>query len=448
MFNNLTKKITNIFDKISYKSYLEKKTIKKTLNKIKLAFLDADVALNVIKLFLKKIKKKIKKKKINKNLSPSQNLINIILKELIKILGKNHYSFNFLFNQLNICTVIGQQGVGKTTSTAKLAYLLTKKYKKKVLVVSTDIYRPAAIVQLKRLIEKTKANFFPSVVTQKIMTIIKSAIKEAKRKKYDVLLIDTAGRLHNNSKKIQELKKIQEYTQPNETLLIIDSMIGQDSINLINKFNKEFNLSGIILTKLDSDTRGGVALSIRTLTKKPIKYIGTGEKIYDLQIFHPERIAKRILGMGDVISLIEDIQDKIKKKELNLLNETTKKGKIYNLNDFLIQIKQIKKIGGINSLINKLPINIISSNSLFNDIDEKSFIKIEAMINSMTKKEREFPTIIKASRKKRISLGSGNTIQEINIYLKKFENIKRIMKKIKTNKKNKIFESIKNYLIK
>ncbi|VFP81163.1 Signal recognition particle protein [Buchnera aphidicola (Cinara kochiana kochiana)] len=448
MFNNLTKKITNIFEKISHHGHLKEKKIKETMQKIKLALLNADVSLTVVRLFLKKIKSKTSEIYINKNFSPSQNLIKIVLQELTLMMGNNCYLFKFSLNQLAICTIIGQPGSGKTTSTAKLAYLLSKQYKKKILVVSIDIYRPAAILQLKRLIQKTKANFFQSNCNQKIIKIIKSAIIEAKKKKYDVLLIDTVGSIHTDPFKIQELKKIQDYIQPQETLFVIDAMTGQDSIHIINEFNKMFKLSGVILTKLDSDTRGGVALSVRTLTEIPIKYIGIGEKIYDLQIFHPERIAKRILGMGDMLSLMDDIQNKIKNKELNLLKNSNKKGDKFNLNDFLLQVKQIKKIGGINSLINKLPINMYSNNSILENIDDKSFIKIEAMINSMTEKEKKIPSIIKYSRKKRISKGSGNTIQEINIYLKKFEHMKKIMKNIKTNKKNKIFEKIKNYLIK
>ncbi|VFP83739.1 signal recognition particle protein [Buchnera aphidicola] len=448
MFNTLTKKITDIFEKISHHGHLKEKKIKETMQKVKLALLNADVSLTVVKLFLKKIKLKTSEIHINKNFSPSQNLIKIVLEELISMMGNNCYKFKFLLNQLTICTIIGQPGSGKTTSTAKLAYLLSKQYKKKILVVSIDIYRPAAILQLKRLIQKTKANFFQSNCDQKINKIIQLAIQEAKKKKYDVLLIDTTGSIHNNPSKIQELKKIQDYIQSQETLFVIDAMTGQDSIHVINEFNKIFKLSGVILTKLDSDTRGGVALSVRTLTKIPIKYIGTGEKIYDLQIFHPERIAKRILGMGDILSLIDDIQNKIKDTELNLLKNANKKGDKFNLNDFLLQIKQINKIGGINSLINKLPINMYSNNPILENIDEKSFIKIEAMINSMTEKERKIPSIIKYSRKKRISKGSGNSIQEINIYLKKFEHMKKIMKNIKKNKKNKIFEKIKNYLIK
>lgn len=448
MFNQLTKKITKIFEKISHQGYLKKKTIEKTLNKVKIALLDADVSLTVIKFFLKKIKIQLKTNSINKNFSPSQNLINIVLKELINIMGSKHNLFNFVSNKLTIGIIIGQQGAGKTTSTAKLSYLLSTKYKKKVLVVSIDIYRPAAILQLKKLIEHTKVHFFLSQNNQKTMTIVKQSIKEAKKKQYDVLLIDTAGRLHTDQFKINELEKIQNYVQPQETLFVVDSMTGQDAINSINTFNKKFKLSGIILTKLDSDTRGGVALSIRHLTKKPIKYIGTGEKIHDLQLFDSKRIAKRILGMGDILTLIEDIKNKIKNKEFNLLKKTTQKGNSFDLNDFLIQIKQIKKIGGIHSLINQLPINTFSSNPMLNDIDEKSFIKIEAMINSMTEKEKKFPDIIKASRKKRIAAGSGNSIQNINIYLKKFEYIKRIMNRIKKNKNNKIFENIKHYLIK
>ncbi|VAX76651.1 signal recognition particle protein [Buchnera aphidicola] len=448
MFNNLTKKISDIFEKISYQGYLKKKTIKETLNQVKIALLEADVSLIVIKKFLKQIKIKISNSHINKNFSPSQNLIKIVLKELIKIMGEKHNPLNLLPNKLTICTIIGQQGAGKTTSVGKLAYLLAEKYKKKVLVVSIDIYRPAAILQLKKLILQTKAIFFPSQVTQKTIKIAEMAVKEAKKKNYDVLLIDTAGRLHTDQLKIKELKKIQNHIKPEETLFVVDSMIGQDAVHSIKKFNKKFKLSGIILTKLDSDTRGGVALSIRELTNQPIKYIGTGEKIYDLQIFHPKRIAKRILGMGDVLSLIKDIKNKIKDKELYKLTKTTKKGNNFNLNDFLTQIKQIKKIGSINTLIKKLPKNIIPSNLILNDINETSFIKIEAMINSMTEKEKKFPSIIKASRKIRISNGSGNTIQDINNYLKKFEQMKRIMKQIKKNKRNKIFENIKDYLIK
>ncbi|WP_075433974.1 signal recognition particle protein [Buchnera aphidicola] len=448
MFNSLTKKITKIFENFSYKGHLKPIVIKKMLKKVKYALLDADVSIKVIQTFLKNVKEKIQNSQINTHLNPGQNIIDIILKELIYIMGNKPHSFTFMSNKLTICTLIGHQGAGKTTSVGKLAYLLAHKYKKKVLVVSVDIYRPAAILQLKRLIKQTKADFFSSHVNQQAIEIVKLAKKEASKKKYDVLLIDTAGRLHTDKFKIKELEKIQENAQPQETLLVVDSMTGQDAVHSINTFNKKFQLSGVILTKLDSDTRGGAALSIRMLTKKPIKYIGVGEKIHDLQIFYPERIAKRILGMGDVLSIIDDIKNKLKHSEKNLLKKTTQKGDTFNLNDFLIQIKQIKKIGGISSLINKLPVNIIPSRAMLDSIDEKSLIKIEAMINSMTKQEKSYPSIIKSQRKKRIARGSGNTIQAINIYLKKFEQTKRMMKNIKKNKKNQIFEKIKNYLIK
>ncbi|AEH39839.1 protein component of signal recognition particle (SRP) [Buchnera aphidicola (Cinara tujafilina)] len=446
MFEKLTKKL-NIFLKILHIKVFNKKNIKNTLYKVRCALIKSDVALTVIDSFLRLNKKKSLGSAINKDLTPGQTLIKIIFNELVNIMGKKNEKFNLLNKNLTIGMIIGLQGTGKTTSIAKLSYYLNKKTKK-ILVTSIDIYRPAAITQLEVLIKKTGAHFFPSDSFNKPINIVKLAIKYAIKNSYDLLLIDTPGTLHTDQLKIKELQKISKYINPTETLLVVDSMTGQDAINSIKKFNKYFILSGLILTKLDSDTRGGIALSIKQLTKKSIKYIGTGEKIHDLQKFYPERIAKRILGMDDILSIIEKIKIQINDKDSKKLKETIKKKENFNLNDFLIQIKQIQKIEGITSLLNHFPLNkLIKKSSLYN-IDKKSLIKIEAMINSMTKKEKENPNIIKGSRKKRISLGSGITRQEINIYLKQFENIKKIMNQITKKRPNKIFQHIKNYFIK
>lgn len=446
MFNSLTKKITKIFEKIKYQGKLTEKNIQKTLKDIKTALLEADVSLNVINEICRTIKKKTTGIVINNNLTPGQKLLDIVLQELINIMGKNYKNLKISSIKPTIILMIGIQGAGKTTSTAKLAYILTKK-KKKVLTTSIDIYRPAAIKQLEMLTKKTKADFFKSKKNEKPLKIVKKSLQYAKKKLYDIILIDTAGRLNIEEEKIQEIQEIQNKIKPHETLFVIDAMMGQDSINTIQKFKKSFNISGIIITKLDSDTRGGVALSVKYITKKPIKYIGVGEKIHDLQIFYPERIARRILGMGDILSLIDKIKLKVKKKDKKKLENTIKKRKSFDINDFLIQIQQIKKIGGIKTFIQQLPFNIIKKNPNFNNLNKKMLNKIEAIICSMTKKEKKNPEIIKNSQKKRISLGSGTKIQEINICLKQFNQMKKIMKTFKKNNFSAILKKIKNYFI-
>lgn len=447
MFKNLTKKIKNIFNKIKYQGILTEKNIENTVTDIKNALLDADVSIQVINELCTSIKKKILGKKINKNLTPGEKFIEIVFKELIKIMGKNCKKLHFSSKNPTIILIIGLQGSGKTTSTAKIAYKLSKK-NKKVLVTSIDIYRPAAITQLEILIKKTKAFFLIPNINEKPIEIAKKSIKYAKEKLYDTIIIDSAGRMHIDKPKIKEIKEIQNKIKPNEILLVIDAMIGQDSINVIQKFNKYFNISGIIISKLDSDTRGGVALSVKYLTKKSIKYIGIGEKIYDLQAFHPERIARRILGMGDILSLIDKINNEVSKKDKKLLENTLSKKKLFNLNDFLVQIKQIKKIKNATNLIQELPLDILPKNINIHNFNKKVLIKMEAIIYSMTKQERKNPEIIKNSRKKRIALGSGVNIQDINICLKQFNQTKKMMKTFKKNNFNNLLDKIKNYFIK
>ncbi|WP_075432027.1 signal recognition particle protein [Buchnera aphidicola] len=448
MFEKLTKKIKNIFKNITHQGILTKKNIKNALYKVRCALIEADVALIVIDSFCQSIKKKALGKKINENLTPGQTLVKIVFNELVQIIGKKHEKFQFSNKKISIGMVIGLPGTGKTTNLAKLAYYFSKKNKKKILVTSIDIYRPAALKQLDMLIKKTEAHFFSTSNTETPLKIVKKAIKYANQNSYDILLIDTPGTLHTEKRKIQELQMVHHYTKPTETLLVVDSMTGQDAIHSIKKFNEYFSLSGLILTKLDSDTRGGVALSIKFLTQKSIKYIGNGEKIYDLQKFYPERIAKRILGMGDILSIIDKITIQINDQDSQKLNKIIQKKEEFNLNDFLTHIKQMKKISGFTSLLTQLPIQKLINNTSACAFDKKSLIKMEAMINSMTKKEKKNPYIIKSSQKKRISLGSGVTRQEINIYLNQFETLKKVMKTIKQQGSKKIFQRIKNYLIK
>lgn len=448
MFEKLTKKIKYIFKNITHQGILTKKNIKNALYKVRCALIEADVALIVIDSFCQSIKKKALGQKINDNLTPGQTLVKIVFHELVRIIGKKNEKFQFFNKKISIGMIIGLPGTGKTTNLAKLAYYFSKKYKKKILVASIDIYRPAALTQLEILIKKTEAHFFPTENIKEPLHFIKKVIKYANQNAYDILLIDTPGTLHTEKRKIKELQTVHHYVKPTETLLVVDAMTGQDSIHSIKKFNKYFVLSGLILTKLDSDTRGGVALSINFLTQKSIKYIGNGEKIYDLQKFYPERIAKRILGMGDILSIIDKITIQINDQDSQKLNKIIQKKEEFNLNDFLTHIKQMKKISGFTSLLTQLPIKKLINNSSSYMLDKKSLTKIEAMINSMTKKEKKNPYIIKGSQKKRISLGSGITRQEINIYLNQFETLKKVMKKIKQKGSEKIFQKIKNYLIK
>lgn len=445
MFNNLRQSLSKSLKNIINKGRLTEENIKNTIREVRKSLLEADVAISVTKKFIENVKKKSIGNEINKSLTPGQEFIKIVKNELILAMGEKNNNLNLSTKPPAVILITGLQGVGKTTNLAKLAKWIKNKHKKKILIVSTDIYRAAAIKQLYILSQQIEVDFFSSNENQKPIEITLEAIEHAKAKLYDILLIDTAGRLHIDQKMMNELCEIQNASQPIETLLVVDSMMGQDAINMAKIFNKKLSISGIILTKTDSDARNGIALSMRYITGKPIKFVGTGEKIYDLEAFYPEKTAKRILGMDDVISLIEDIEEKIDQSQVKKLKKQLKKGNDFNLNDFLIQIKQIKKIGGFNRLINKFSTN----NQLFNNIsllktDKNTLNKIEAIIHSMTPKERAHPAIIKGSRKRRIALGSGTNIQEVNKLLKNFDDIKKIIKKIKTGGVSKIMRGIKN----
>ncbi|MCW5197568.1 signal recognition particle protein [Buchnera aphidicola] len=447
MFKNLTKCFTKIIKNISHRGRITEQNIKETLREIRITLLEADVSFIVIKKFIKKIKKKCIGEVINNSLTPGQEFVKIVKKELIKIIGNKNSSIKFLSKKLSVFLVIGLQGAGKTTSIGKLSNFFQKKFKKKVLVTSTDIYRPAAIKQLKIISSKIQVDVFKSHNSETPIDISKKAIEYAKIKKYDILIIDTAGRLHVNKKLMHELQSLNKYIQPTETIFVIDSMIGQDSINIIKNFQKHIFITSIFLTKLDSNTRCGVALSIKYLTEIPIKFIGNGEKIDNIELFNAKKISSKILGMENILSEIKSIKKKFGKKNINKLNTQIKKYNSFNLNDFLKQIYQIKKIGSIKFLLQKLPISSNIKNNILFQMNDSMILKIESIIKSMTIKERNYPNIIKISRKKRIALGSGTTIQDVNKLLKQFKSIKKIMKKIKNIGFIKFFNKIKQMIL-
>lgn len=446
MFSNLTERLSKSLRNIVSKGRLTEENIKDTIREVRKALLEADVTLSVVKTFITNVKKKSIGYEINKSLTPGQEFIKIVRNELILTMGEKKNNLNLSARPPAIMLIVGLQGVGKTTTVAKIAQWIKNKYKKKILITSTDIYRAAAIKQLEVLSNQINVDFYPSDINQKPIDITKEAIKYAQIKLYDILLIDTAGRLHIDKAMMNEIEQIQNFTNPIETLLVVDSMMGQDAINMAKVFSQYLLISGIILSKTDSDARSGIALSMQYITGKPIKFIGTGEKPNNLEIFDPEYISDKILGMNKVISMIKDIEAKINQSDVQNLTQKIKKGRDFNLNDFLIQIKEMKKIGGLNYFIDKFSNNkTIYNNSLLGN-DENALNKIEAIIYSMTPKERSNPMIIKGSRKRRISLGSGTQIQDINKLLKNFNDVKKVMKKIKNNGIGKIIRNIKNIL--
>lgn len=447
MFNNLTQRLSQSMQKIINKGRLTEENIKDTIREVRKSLLEADVAISVIKNFIENVKKKSIGSEINKSLTPGQEFIKIVKNELISIMGEKNNDLNLSTQPPAIVLIVGLQGVGKTTSTAKIGKWIKDKYKKKILITSTDVYRAAAIKQLQILSHKVEIDFFLPTGNQNPIEITSEAINHAKLKFYDVLLLDTAGRLHIDTTMMDEINQIKDISQPIETLLVVDSMMGQDAIHMAKIFNNNLCISGIVLTKSDSDARSGIALSMLYITGKPIKFIGTGEKITELEVFHPIRIADRILGMNNIISLIEDIEEKVDKSQLKKLTTKLKKGHEFNLNDFLVQIKQIQNIGGLNYFLKKLPKNNqFSKNISLLNTDKNTLDKIEAIICSMTPKERNQPIIIKGSRKRRIALGSGTKIQDVNQLLKNFDNIQKVMKKIKTKGIGKMIRVIKSML--
>ena len=434
MFDSLSEKIGEVFNKLKGQGTINESSLDNALREIRIALLEADVSLNVTKNFIENIREKSLGQEVLKSISPSQMVIKIVNDELIRILGSENYDISFKSTPPVVILMVGLQGSGKTTSTAKLAKRLIEKNKKNVLIASLDIYRPAAQKQLQTLGEDNNIDSLDIIEGEKPIEILKRAEKKAQKDSYDILILDSAGRNHIDKKMMDEVVAISNEVKITETLLVVDSMAGQDSVNTAKNFSEKLNLTGIILTRVDGDSRGGAALSMKTITQKPIKFIGVGEKINEFEEFYPDRIAGRILGMGDVVSLVEKASLEIDQKEAEKLQTKFLKGK-FTLSDYSSQLDQITKMGGIQSLIKYLPGMKGLKDKLEDSIDKGKMIESQkAIISSMTKKEKSFPDIIKASRKIRISKGSGTNVQDVNKLLKQFKKMSQMMKKFGKNK--------------
>ena len=431
MFDTLNTKFEKIVQSIRGKAIISETDLEVTLREIRIALLEADVSLVVVKEFINSIKSNILGKEILKSVKPDQMIIKLVQDELVKILGSENKSLNLSSSQLTKILFCGLQGSGKTTSIAKLSYFLKKSSKKKILLASADIYRPAAQEQLKVLAEETGSDFFNHNLTS-ASKIVDDSIDYAQKNLFDILILDTAGRQVVDKKLMSELIEIENKFKPDETLLVADALTGQDAANVAKSFSDAINITGSILTRIDGDSRGGAALSIKSITNSPIKFIGLGEKVENFEPFHPERIAQRILGMGDIVSLVEKAAENIDKEEMEDMAKKIAKGK-FDLEDFANQLKQMGKMGGVSGLLSMMPgvskaQKLMAENKISNSMIDKQI----AIIGSMTKKERADPDIIKASRKIRISKGSGTKVQDVNRLLKQFLQSQKMMKRMKS----------------
>ena len=421
-FEGLSSKLQSITNKFKGKVRVTEADLKDMLREVKLALLEADVNYKIVKEFIAVIQEKALGQDVLKSLTPGQQVIKIVKDELVELLGGTESKITFLPNAPTVIMLIGLQGSGKTTTAGKLANVL-RKQGKKPLLVACDVYRPAAIKQLQVVGKQLNIPVFSDETSKNVVNIAKRSIDEAIKKLNDVIILDTAGRLQIDEDLMQELQNIKQNVRPQEILLVVDSMTGQDAVNVATTFNEKVGIDGIILTKLDGDTRGGAALSVKKVTGKPIKYIATGEKLSDIEPFHPDRMASRILGMGDVLSIIEKAEESFSEEQLRKQS--------FDLNDYLAQLRQVKKMGSFSSLLKMIP----GMNQLKNiKVDDKEFDKIEAIICSMTTGERRNPKLLNASRRKRIANGSGTSVQEINRFMTSFETTQKMMKKIKSGK--------------
>jgi signal recognition particle subunit SRP54 len=430
MFDNLSERLSKTVKNLTGQGRLTEKNIKDALREVRMALLEADVALDVVKEFIEQVRQRAIGQEVIGSLTPGQALIKVVRDELTQLMGAESNELNLNVPAPMVILMAGLQGAGKTTTVGKLARWLMERHKKSVMVTSCDVYRPAAIKQLETVATDVGAKFFASETTQKPVNIAQNAVKQARLDFTDVVIIDTAGRLHIDDEMMTEIKALHKAIQANETLFVVDSMTGQDAAKTAKAFNDTLDLTGVILTKVDGDARGGAALSVRHITGKPIKFIGMGEKTDALEVFHPDRIASRIIGQGDVLSLIEEVERKVDQKEADKLAKKLKKGKGFDFEDFRSQLVQMKSMGGVSNLMDKMPGLEQIPEQAKSQINDKEIIRMEAIINSMTPHERRLPMIIKGSRKKRIANGSGTQIQDVNRLLKQFTQMQKMVKKV------------------
>jgi signal recognition particle subunit SRP54 len=445
MLDNLTQRLTGVIKNLRGQARLTESNIQDALREVRMALLEADVALPVVKDFTAQVKEAALGQEVVGNLNPGQALIGVVHRELTRLMGEANVGINLAAVPPVVILMAGLQGAGKTTSSGKLAKLLRDQQKKKVLLVSCDIYRPAAIEQLRAVAQQLEIDWFPSDAGQKPLDIALAALDYAKKHYHDVLIVDTAGRLAVDEAMMREIKELHGALKPLETLFVVDAMTGQDAVNTAKAFGDALPLTGVILTKLDGDARGGAALSVRHVTGKPIKFIGVSEKMTGLEAFHPERMASRVLGMGDVLSLIEEAQREVDVAEAQKLAKKVQKGEGFDLNDFKAQIAQMRKMGGMAAMMDKLPAQL-SQAAAGGQMDDKKVYRLEAIINSMTPQERTHPELIKASRKRRIAAGAGVQVMHVNQLLNQFEAAQKMMKMVSKGGMAKMLRGMKGML--
>ena len=447
MLDNLTQRLARVVKTVRGHARLTEENIAEALREVRMALLEADVALPVVKDFIARVRQRALGEEVVGSLTPGQALVGVVHRELTELMGGAHAGLNLATQPPAIILMAGLQGAGKTTTTAKLGKLLHDTQRKKVLAVSCDVYRPAAIEQLRVVAEQAGIDFFPAQAGQKPAEIAAGALDHAKRHYYDVLFVDTAGRLGIDEAMMEEIRTLHAQLQPVETLFVVDSMLGQDAVNTARAFNENLPLTGVILTKLDGDSRGGAALSVRHVTGKPLKFAGIGEKLSGLEEFHPDRMASRILGMGDMLGLVEEARKNVDEAKAKAFAQKLKTGKGFDLNDFKEQISQMRKMGGLSSLLDKLPAQFAqAAGQMQGGVEEKSIRRIEGIINSMTPLERSRPELIKASRKRRIATGSGVPVQEVNRLLNQFEQTQKVMKQMSKGGMQKLMRGMKGML--
>ncbi|MDP1637938.1 MAG: signal recognition particle protein [Candidatus Nitrotoga sp.] len=445
MLDNLTQRLSGVIKNLRGQARLSESNIQDALREVRLALLEADVALPVVKEFTTQVKQAALGQEVLGSLTPGQALIGIVHRELTKLMGEHNDALNLTTVPPAVILMAGLQGAGKTTTSGKLAKLLREQMKKKILLVSCDVYRPAAIEQLRILAQQLEIDFFASDISQKPCDIALAALDYARKRHHDVLIVDTAGRLAINATMMEEIQQLHAALNPIETLFVVDAMTGQDAVNTAKAFGEALPLSGIILTKLDGDARGGAALSVRHITGKPIKFVGVSEKPNGLEAFHPERMASRVLGMGDVLSLIEDVHREINQAEAEKLAKKIKSGHGFDLNDFKMQIVQMRKMGGMSALMDKLPAQLGQA-AAGAKMDDRAVNRTEGIINSMTMQERSHPELIKASRKRRIAAGAGVQVMHVNQLLSQFEQTQKMMKMFSKGGIGKLMRGMKGML--